>query len=116
MLVILFATIGFGQALSRVQGYVAGAREAARYVAVHCESTAGCSTGAVQTRAQDGAGTSNPITYNGWAVTSSSGAALPNCTPASFVTVSWSQPVTIEIPFIPTFNLSVPISGTFRCE
>ena len=73
MLVILFATIGFGQALSRVQGYVAGAREAARYVAVHCESTAGCSTGAVQTRAQDGAGTSNPITYNGWAVTSSSG-------------------------------------------
>jgi len=116
MLVLLFATIGFGQALARVQGYVAGAREASRYVAVHCESTTGCTSGAVQTRAQQGAGANNPATFNGWSVTSTSGAALPNCTPASFVTVKWTQPLTIQIPFVPTFNLNVPIKGSFRCE
>jgi Flp pilus assembly protein TadG len=119
MLMILFAVIGFGQALSRVQGYVGAAREGARYVAVHCDNiSTGCSAGAVNTRVQQAAGANNPIGVANVTVTQTNpgGVALPNCAPASIVSVSWTQPLTIEIPFIPTFNLSVPITGTFRCE
>ena len=110
LLIILFATIGFGQALTRVQNYVSAAREGARYVAVHCESSSGCSQDAVDARVAEAAA--------GYPIGVADVTVSPNinCTPPSLASVSWTQPITIQIPFIPTFTLSVPISGTFRCE
>jgi Flp pilus assembly protein TadG len=110
MMVILFGTIAFGIALSRLQSYVSAAREGARYAAVRCAPDASvCSQGLVQSRVA-AAAAGNPI--NG------SVAVSTDCSlnPGLPVTVSWPQPIPIEIPFVGDLSVTVNISGSFRCE
>jgi len=110
MMVILFGTIAFGIALSRLQAYVSAAREGARYAAVHCAPEASqCSQGLVQSRVA-AAAAGNPL--NG-SVNVSTDCSVNHGSP---VTVSWPQPIPIEIPFVGDLSVTVNISGTFRCE
>jgi Flp pilus assembly pilin Flp len=110
MMVILFGTIAFGIALSRLQAYVSAAREGARYAAVHCAPQAlVCSQGLIQSRVV-AAAAGNPI--NG-SVAISTDCSVNHGAP---VTVSWPQPIPIEVPFVGDLSVTVNVSGTFRCE
>ena len=110
LIVILFATIAFGVALSRLVSYISAAREGARYAAVHCAPDAlQCTQTMIENRvAASAAG--NPI---GVPITVSTDCTL---TPGEPVTVSWPQPIPIEIPFVGDLSVTIDITGSFRCE
>ncbi len=112
LVVILFGTIAFGIALSRVEAYISAAREGARYAAVHCapESTQ-CTDEMIAGRVADSTG-GYPV---GGTVSVSRDCATAQ-PPGQTVTVSWSQPIPIQIPLVGDLSVTVPISGTFRCE
>ena len=110
LVIILFATIAFGTALSRLVSYVGAAREGARYAAVHCRPEAlQCSQGLIQDRVA-AAAAGNPI---GGTVSVSTDCSV---TPGQPVTVSWPQPIPIQVPFIPDMSVTVDVSASFRCE
>lgn len=118
LMVILFATIAFGTGLSRLEIFISGAREGARYAAVHCAPDATtCTQQLIENRvaqavAPDSVGGAVTVTING--------VSALDCTQATAigrpVKVSWSQPIPIQIPFLPDLSVTVPISGSFRCE
>jgi Flp pilus assembly protein TadG len=110
LVVILFATIAFGVALSRLLSYISAAREGARYAAVHCAPDAQqCTQTLIEDRvAASAAG--NPI---GGPITVSTDCTR---TPGEPVTVSWPQPIPIEVPLIGDLSVTVDITGSFRCE
>jgi Flp pilus assembly protein TadG len=112
IVVILFAITEFGLALSKMEVYTSAAREGARYAAVHCrpEGTV-CSSSLIASRVQNSA-IGYPI---GGTPTANRDCSAPGSI-GSQVTVSWLQPITIKVPFLPTYNLNVNVAGTFRCE
>jgi Flp pilus assembly protein TadG len=120
LFMLLFGIFEFGLVWSQKNVYVGAAREGARYAAVNCEGTiagscasGGDTWGKVKQRITDAA-VGYPVNFSNFAVTSSSGAG---CTqPGGTVKVSWTQPMTIDIPFLPVWNLNVPIEAVFRCE
>ena len=112
LVVILFGVTEFGLALNKMEVYTSAAREGARYAAVHCEPDApACTSTLISTRVQNAAigyplgGT--PTANRDCSLTTSAGQQ---------VTVSWVQPISIKVPFLPAYDLSVTIAGTFRCE
>ena len=110
LVLILFAITEFGLALNKMEVYTSAAREGARYAAVHCRPDASvCTNTLIATRVQNAA-IGYPIggspTANRDCVTS----------PGQQVTVSWVQPIQMRVPFLPPYNLSVTVAGTFRCE
>jgi Flp pilus assembly protein TadG len=119
LVIILFATIAFGLALSRLEVFVSGAREGARYAAVHCAPDAStCTLGLIQARVAQAVA---PDTVGGTVSVSINGVAgQVDCKQAANVgkpvAVSWTQPLPIVIPFLPDMSVSVPVSGSFRCE
>jgi Flp pilus assembly protein TadG len=112
MVVILFAIIEFGIALTHTLAYASGAREGARYAAVHCRPEA---TTCTDTLIQDRIVASMPA---GYPVTFTSFSAAPDCgtSPGVIVTVTWEQGVPIDVPFLPDLSWTVHPSGSFRCE
>lgn len=113
VIVILFGTIAFGLALSRVQTYLSAAREGARYAAVRCapDSTTGCTNDLIAAKV-----TSAAI---GYPIGPGSPAADIACTASTVgapVTVSWQQDIPIVIPLLPDLSQQRSIRGVFRCE
>ncbi len=124
LFMLLFGIFEFGLAWSQKNVYLGAAREGARYAAVNCESTSpsnGCTSGGdpwglVKTRITNAA-VGYPVSFSNFSVTTSPATATGACTTAgSSVKVSWTQPETIDIPFLPTWNLTVPVEAVFRCE
>ena len=116
MVIILFAIIEFGIAMTHALAYASGAREGARFAAVHCRppSTAtSCTSGAIQTRIVASMPTGYPVTFTSFSAT-------PDCSiPASvgqIVTVTWEQVVPIDVPLLPDLSWTIHPSGSFRCE
>jgi Flp pilus assembly protein TadG len=112
IIIILFAIIEFGIALTRTLAYVSGAREGARYAAVHCQPQATtCTTTLIQDRIVATMPAGYPVTFTNFS-------AAPNCATAggSLVTVSWEQGVPITVPFLPDLSWTIEPTGTFRCE
>ena len=112
IVVILFAIIEFGIALTRTLAYESGAREGARYAAVHCRPEAAtCSTTLIQNRIVASMPAGYPVSFTAFS-------ASPDCTasPGSLVTVTWQQEVPIDVPFLPDLSWTIDPSGTFRCE
>jgi len=111
LVVILFAIIAFGIALTRTVAYVSAAREGARYASVHCrpEATA-CTSDLIVDRVTRAA--------NGYPIGPGIPAADVDCSvaPGELVTVSWDQEVPVQIPLLPDLSWTSTIAGTFRCE
>jgi Flp pilus assembly protein TadG len=112
IVMILFAIVEFGIAFTRTLAYASGAREGARYAAVHCKPQADTCT---DTLIQDRIVASIP---EGYPVTFTDFSAAPNCATAggSMVTVTWEQGVPISVPFLPDMSWTIHPSGSFRCE
>jgi Flp pilus assembly protein TadG len=113
LILILFAIIEFGIALSRYEVYVGAAREGARYAAVRCQpdSTSGCTSGMIATRVQNAA--------VGYSIGPGSPAANLTCgssTVGQPVTVQWQQNITISVPFWQIITLTPTVKAVFRCE
>jgi Flp pilus assembly protein TadG len=112
MVVILFAIIEFGIALTRTLAYTAGAREGARYAAVHCRPDAtSCTNQLIQDRIEDS------VDYD---ITFTNFSAGPDCSDpdniGDIVTVTWEQDVPVSVPFLPDLSWTVHPTGAFRCE
>jgi Flp pilus assembly protein TadG len=113
IVLILFAIIEFGVAMSRALAYSAGAREGARYAAVHCQPDAStCTTALIQSRIVASMPAGYPVTFTSFSAT-------PICSGATtgqLETVKWTQGVPIDIPFLGDLSWTIHPSGTFRCE
>jgi Flp pilus assembly protein TadG len=115
LLTIMLGVIQFGIALSKLEVYVSAAREGARYAAVHCAPDDPCDNDKIAARVQNAA---IGYTIGPGAVTASGtcGDTIPLGDP---VTVSWTQNIEINIPFVPGMNpltVTRDIEGVFRCE
>jgi Flp pilus assembly protein TadG len=115
LVTILLAVIQFGIATSKVEVYVGAAREGARYAAVGCFPDDPCDNAKIAARVQSAAigytiGPGSPV------ASGVCGTTIPTGDP---VTVSWTQNITIDVPFVPGLNpltISRPIEAVFRCE
>lgn len=120
MIVILFAIIEFGIAITHLLAYSSGAREGARYAAVHCRPEAEkCTNTLIGNRIKASIPAGYPLDYT--AVAGYPGLGAPkDCSVAAnagaLVTVSWQQLIPIRVPFLPDITWTVHPSGTFRCE
>jgi Flp pilus assembly protein TadG len=130
VVVILFAILEFGVALTRTLAHVSGAREGARYAAVDCvpEATT-CTNTLIGNRIIASApagyqfdfapgGVVNPALLS-VTVAGSSGPNMNSCTQntGKLVTVTWTQSVPVKIPFLPGIvGWTIHPTGTFRCE
>jgi TadE-like protein len=115
LITILLAVIQFGIATSKVEVYVSAAREGARYAAVGCFPDDPCDNAKIAARVQDAA-VGYPIGPGSPSASGVCGDTIPAGDP---VTVSWTQNITINIPFVPGLNpmtISRPIEAVFRCE
>jgi Flp pilus assembly protein TadG len=104
LFMVVFAIMVFGVVFSQYQAYQAAAREGARVAAVRGTASD------IATAAQDAAA-GYPL-----GGTPTADKTCDDSTSGQPVTVSWSQPFVIDIPFIPTISKTVQITGTFRCE
>jgi Flp pilus assembly protein TadG len=124
LFMLLFGIFEFGLVWSQKNVYVGAAREGARYAAVNCDAsgtTNGCVSGADQwgkVKSQiTNAAVGYPVDFSNFSVATNPATASGACTaPGSSVTVGWTQPMSIDIPFLPKWNLNVPIQAVFRCE
>jgi len=115
LVTILMAVIQFGIATSKIEVYVSAAREGARYAAVGCYPDIPCDNTKIAARVS-GAAIGYPIGPGSPAANGVCGSTIPTGSP---VTVSWTQNVTLNIPFVPglnPFTISRTIQGVFRCE
>lgn len=115
LFMLVFGIVEFGRVWSEKNVFVGAAREAARYAAVECEPDAGgggCTDDLIEAKAAEAAvgyGVNGDPNANGVC-----GGTLDTGDP---VVVSWEQDFTIDIPFLPTFDLNdVDITASFRCE
>jgi Flp pilus assembly protein TadG len=115
IVVILFATIEFGIAMSRALAYASAAREGARYAAVSCrpDATTGCTTTLIRARIVSSMPAGYPVDF-GTGPTVSQDCATMAGNP--IVTVSWTQNVPIDVPFLPDLSWTIHPTGAFRCE
>ena len=113
LLVMLFGIVEFGRVYSQYQVYQGAAREGARFAAVRNGSGTGPDTAAVRARVIDAA---QPYEDNVASGSINVSAQCSSSNVGSVVRVTWGQPATIEIPLLPTWNLSLPIKSAFRCE
>jgi Flp pilus assembly protein TadG len=117
LLLIVVGTIEFGRVYSQVQVYNGSAREGARCAAVMAQSFATCrSLGDVQRTINDA---SDPYADPPAAVITTGGVAGTGCTDLTIgrtVTVSWNQPLRLDIPFWGNVTVTPTIKASFRCE
>jgi Flp pilus assembly protein TadG len=113
LFMIVFGIIEFGKAYSQFEVYVNAAREGARVGAVRNDQAA--IRDAVVNAAQG-------YPLNAGNIQISVGGAPgsdPPCTDDSTgqaLAVGWTQPITISIPFLPTWHPMVNVRGVFECE
>ena len=110
LFVLIFGIIEFGQFYSQFVVFESAAREGARYAAVRDSSGAGPSTAEVAARIDQA---STPYDRQG------SVSVSPACTSATSgdpITVQWTQPFNITMPFVPPIDKDIEIRGVFRCE
>ena len=115
LITILLGVIQFGIATSKLEVFESAAREGARFAAVSCAPTSPCTTTLISDRVKNAAigytvGPGTPTADRDCSLSSSFGQP---------VKVSWTQAITINIPFVPGLNprtISRTISGVFRCE
>jgi Flp pilus assembly protein TadG len=116
LFIIVFGIVEFGIAFSKLNVYIGAAREGARYAAVRCQpdTTTGCSDALIAARVDSSA--------VGYAIGPGSPSEDVVCSSANigaFVTVSWTQNITVDIPFLPGLNpitYTRTVRGVFRCE
>jgi Flp pilus assembly protein TadG len=118
LLIIVFGIVEFGIAFSKRNVYIGAAREGARYAAVRCapevKAPASCTNALIAQRVKDSA--------VGYPIGPGSPTADKVCSDSTLgqeVTVSWSQSITVNIPFIPGLNphtYTMAAKGVFRCE
>ena len=117
LLLIVVGTIEFGRVYSQVQVYNGSAREGARCAAVMAQSFATCrSLGDVQQRINDA---SDPYADPPAAVIATGGVAGTGCTDTTIgqtVSVSWNQPLRLDIPFWGHVTVTPTIKASFRCK
>jgi Flp pilus assembly protein TadG len=113
LVVLLFALIEFGVAMSKFQAYMSAAREGARYAAVHCrpDSSTGCTNTLIATKVQNAS-----VGYSVGPGSPSEDIACSNTTVGQPVTVSWQQNITVNIAFFGTYTMSPTLRAAFRCE
>lgn len=119
MIIILFAIIEFGIAITHVLAYASGAREGGRYAAVHCRPEGEqCTKTLIGNRIQASIPAGYPLDYAPQSGSPGLVVSQADCstTPGLLVTVSWQQVVPISVPFLPDLTWTVNPSGTFRCE
>jgi Flp pilus assembly protein TadG len=113
LLLILVGTLEFGRVWSQLQVFQGAAREGARCAAVKATSTC-----VIEDRIRASSGAYTPS--NQPATVTINGNAAPggctNATQGQDVTVSWVQPLTIDIPFWNDVTINSTITGVFRCE
>jgi Flp pilus assembly protein TadG len=113
---MLFGIIQFGIAFSQYEVYTGAAREGARYAATRCAgdpdfSTTGCTAGMISSKV-----TAASVGYGISPGTPSASIVCSGSTIGQNVTVSWSQNITISIPFWKAVTVSRLVSAVFRCE
>ena len=116
LLILVFGTIEFGIAFSKVNVYTGAAREGARYAATRCrpDSTTGCTNALIDQRVRDSA-----VDYPIPAAATAADIVCTDETVGNEVTVSWDQPITVDIPFVPGLNPATftrHVEAVFRCE
>ena len=117
MVIILFAIIEYGVAMTRALAYASSARDGARYAAVHCRppsTTVKCTDALIQTRIVASMPTGYPVTFTSFSATPED-CSLP-ASVGQIVTVKWEQVVPIDVPFLPDLSWTIHPSGSFRCE
>jgi len=105
LVMILFGIIEFGRAYSSLEIYVSAAREGARVAAVRG------SPEEVNSRINQA--------VVGYPIGPGSPTLDHTCTEDTVgqpVTVSWTQAVPIQIPFLPDLSQQVSVEAVFRCE
>ena len=120
LFIIVFGIVEFGIAFSKLNVYTGAAREGARFASVRCQPTVpppgGCTNALIQDKVKEaGAGYLDGMA----AGTVSADRVCSNTTIGQYVKVSWSQAITINIPFIPGLNPATytrTVEGVFRCE
>ena len=114
LMILVFGLIEFGIAFSKLNVYTGAAREGARYAAVHCSPDSPCDNSKIAARVEEAA--------VGYPIEPGSPTADTVCdsdTIGDPVTVSWTQNITVNIPFVPGLNpatFSRTVAGVFRCE
>jgi hypothetical protein len=114
LMVLVFGLIEFGIAFSKVNVYTGAAREGARFAAVRCGSSTGCTAGLISTRVSTAA--------VGYPIGPGSPTADRVCSDSTLgqeVKVSWIQNITINIPFVPGLSPHTyqrTVKAVFRCE
>ena len=116
LLAIVFGTIQFGIAFSKFNVYTGAAREGARYAAVRCtpDSSTGCTNALIAAKV-----TSTAVGYPIGPGSPSEDIVCSSSNIGAFVTVSWNQSITVNIPFVPGMNphtYTRTMKGVFRCE
>ncbi len=113
---MLFGIIQFGIAFSQYEVYTGAAREGGRYAATRCAgapdfSTTGCTASMITNKVTTAA--------VGYGITPGTPTASMVCSGSTIgqnVTVSWTQNITISIPFWRNVTVSRLVSAVFRCE
>jgi Flp pilus assembly protein TadG len=116
LLLILFGTIEFGRVWSQYQVFNGAAREGARCAAVQAGEFASCD---IQGSIVNAAGAYADDLPGSRSVTVGGSSAPDGCSNGQIglpVTVAWSQPLDINIPFWGDVTVSPTIEATFRCE
>ena len=116
LLTLVFGLIEFGIAFSKVNVYTGAAREGARYAAVRCtpDSSTGCTDTMVAARV-----TSAAVGYPIGPGSVTANIVCSDSTIGQPVTVSWSQDITVNVPFVPGLNPATftrDVKAVFRCE
>jgi Flp pilus assembly protein TadG len=107
LLMIVIGTIEFGRVYSQFQVFNGAAREGARCAAVQATPFRDCD---VQDRIDSGATPYEP------AEDATVSLACNDTTIGDPVTVSWTQPFDLDIPFWGDVTITRTIESTFRCE
>jgi Flp pilus assembly protein TadG len=113
LLMIVVGTIEFGRVYSQFQVFNAAAREGARCAAVQATPFRDC---VVQDRIDSGATPYEPAEDAKVSVGGLDGLECDDTTIGDPVTVSWSQPFDLDIPFWGDVTITRTIESTFRCE
>jgi Flp pilus assembly protein TadG len=114
LMILVFGMIEFGIAFSKVNVYTGAAREGARFAAVRCGSATGCTSALISSRVSDAA--------VGYPIGPGSPTADKVCSDSTVgleVQVSWSQNITINVPFVPGLSphtYTRLVKAVFRCE
>jgi Flp pilus assembly protein TadG len=118
LILLVVGAIEFGKVLSQYQVFQGAAREGARCAAVQeAEAVTGLPVCDVQERITAAAGPYTPDLPATVTVEGGNGAPYACSDRAGRnVSVSWQQPLEIDIPFWGATTITATIEGVFRCE